>query len=480
METARFIGPTAPTQLLTTPRLRVLLIDDDKNIRRTLEVCLEHAGCDVVQADSADGALRALERERCDLALLDLHLGRERGQDLIPRLVALCPGMQIVVITAYATIESVVETLRLGAWDYLAKPLTPDHVRQVLARLRDRRLASLDESDPARPCLRTLAEMTPESQSPAVRNVMATIARAAQSDAPVLLRGETGTGKTMFAQAVHGESPRRDNPFVVVNCPTLSEELLASELFGHAKGAFTGAVRDQMGRVETAHGGTLFLDEIGEIPVSLQAKLLRFLQEKRYERIGENQTRHSDVRIVTATNRNIEDDITNGRFREDLYFRLNVIDIDIPSVRDRPEDILPLARHFIETFATRVGCPVPHLSKPACDILQSYSWPGNIRELRNTIERAVILWPTDVIGPEALPDRLSGTKRLRPFVGGDCSVHEIEQEHILRVVNRTPTLDKAAEILGIDYTTLWRKRKRYLSDRAARGIHTPDGFVDLA
>lgn len=324
--------------------------------------------------------------------------------------------------------------------------------------------------------MKTLAEIESDCTSAAIRIVMGTILRAARSDAPVLIRGETGTGKTLFAEILHGESPRREHPFVVVDCPSLSDELIASDLFGHARGAFTGAVGDQQGRAEAAHGGTLFLDEIGEIPPALQSKLLRFLQEKRYERVGENQTRRSDVRIVAATHRNIDDDITAGRFRQDLLYRLNVVEVHIPSIRERPEDILPLARHFIRGFAEKVGIPTPNLSKGAADLLCSYAWPGNIRELKNTIERAVILWPGSVIEPEAFPERLSGASaRQPPFVGGDYAIDEIEQEHILRVIHRAPTLERAAAILGIDHTTLWRKRKRYLASLAALGkTTTPD------
>ena len=306
------------------------------------------------------------------------------------------------------------------------------------------------------------------SRSPAVKDLLETLGRSARSDAPVLLRGETGTGKSLFAQALHRESSRRDNPFVVVNCPTLSEHLFAGELFGYAEPTSNeGAVEQQRGCIEAAHGGTLFLDEVGELPFPLQVKLLSFLEEGRYSRIGERQMRHADIRIVAATNRDIENDIANGRFRSDLFFRLNVIEIKIPSMRERQEDVLPLARHFIETVAAQVGCPVPNLSRRAGEVLQCYSWPGNIRELKNMMERVVILSPTDLIEPEAFPDRLSGREHARPLVGGDCTVDNVEQEHILSVINRTPTLAKAAEILGIDYTTLWRKRKRYLGALAA-------------
>jgi NtrC-family two-component system response regulator AlgB len=283
----------------------------------------------------------------------------------------------------------------------------------------------------------------------------------------VLLRGESGTGKSVLARWIHSMSPRNRQPFVVVNCPTLSEELLTSELFGHVKGAFTGAVRDQPGRAEAAEGGTLFLDEIGEISPSLQAKLLRFLEEKEFERLGENKTRHANVRTIAATNRNLEQQVQKGIFREDLFYRLNVIDLQLPPLRERPEDILRLARRFLAFYAKSARRQTPTLSKAAEDSLTAYSWPGNVRELRNTIERAVILWPAQIIEPEAFPAHISARQRAggAPQVGGDFTLDIIEREHVTRVVARTATLEEAAAVLGIDASTLWRKRKKYENER---------------
>jgi NtrC-family two-component system response regulator AlgB len=247
----------------------------------------------------------------------------------------------------------------------------------------------------------------------------------------------------------------------VINCPTLSQELLASELFGHAKGSFTGAIRDNPGRVEAADGGTLFLDEIAEIPTSLQAKLLRFLQEKEFERIGESRTRRADVRVVSATNRDLEAEVAAGRFREDLLYRLNVVDVHVPALRDRPEDILPLARRFAAFFAAAARRLTPELSKAAEDVLNAYPWPGNVRELRNVIEHAVMLWPATVIEPHAFPERIAPRATSGPTLGGDATLEAVEREHILRVLARKATLEDAAQSLGIDTSTLWRKRKKY-------------------
>jgi two-component system, NtrC family, response regulator AlgB len=443
-------------------KLRVLLVDDEKNIRQTLGLFLEKLGCEVHLASSGESALAALGRQGMDLAFLDLRLGNERGEELLPKLLALAPALPIIVFTAYATVETAVDTLKRGAWDYLPKPYTPDQIRHLVARARERRDLTSRVADLEHQLAGALPELDTSSDNPAMHQVFDLIARAAKTDAQVLFRGETGTGKTALARLLHGESARRARPFAVVNCPTLSEELLASELFGHARGAFTGAVRDQPGRVEAAAGGTLFLDEIGEMPVALQAKLLRFLQDKQYERVGESETRTADVRIVTATNRDIEADIAAGHFREDLFYRLNLIEIRVPPLRERPEDILRLARRFLAFFSASVGrVVVPELSKEAEALILAHRWPGNVRELRNAIERAVILWPAEVIGREAFPDRVAGPFPVRPFVGGDFSLDDIEREHILRVTTRTPTLDEAAAILEIDSSTLWRKRKRY-------------------
>jgi NtrC-family two-component system response regulator AlgB len=295
-----------------------------------------------------------------------------------------------------------------------------------------------------------------------MRAVLEVLSRAAQTDVSVLFRGESGTGKGVLARAMHAESKRKSRPFVVVNCPTLSEELLASELFGHAKGAFTGAIRDQPGRVESAEGGTLFLDEIGELPANLQAKLLRFLQEKVFERVGETRTRRTDVRVVAATNRDLEADVKSGAFREDLLYRLNVIEVRVPALRERREDILALAGRFLDFFARAVGRPLPELSPAAARVLQDYSWPGNVRELRNAIERATILWPSPRLEPQAFPERIAGARERGPQIGADCTIEDIERAHIMAVLARSRSMEEAAEVLGIDSSTLWRKRKRYV------------------
>jgi two-component system, NtrC family, response regulator AlgB len=431
--------------------LRVLVVDDEKNIRSTLALALESAGCAVGLAANAESALAHASREVFDLALVDLKLAESSGLDLIPRLVAASPGLDIVVITAYATIDTAVEAMRRGAVDYLPKPFTPAQIRHLVERTAQRRALVRQVRD----LEGQLADAVPELE-------LATRSAALQgAEAAVLLRGESGTGKGVLARLLHASGPRATGPFVVVHAPTLSEELLASELFGHARGAFTGAVKDQPGKVEAAHGGTLFLDEIAEIAPTLQAKLLRFLQDKQFERVGETQTRRADVRVVSATNRNLETDVAAGRFREDLLYRLNVIEVTVPPLRERREDIVPLARHFMAFFARQARRPLPQMSPEAEAALLRYDWPGNVRELRNAMERAVVLMDGRVLDASALPRKVADAPATGPALGDDVTLDDVEREHIRRVLLRAGSLEDAARILGIDPSTLWRKRKRY-------------------
>ncbi len=445
---------------MDTP-LEVLVIDDEKNIRAGLRVCLEAVGAHVVEAPSAEAARAASLRQSFDLAFLDLRLGESNGLTLIQPLLAQIPLLEIVVVTAYGTVESAVEAIQLGARDVLQKPFSPPQIRELAEKVDHRRILGRQLRLLRSQVANAAPEVAMESRSPRVRQLLAIVVKAATHDVSVLLRGENGTGKSVLARQLHALSSRNAKPFVVVNCPTLSEELLASELFGHARGAFTGAVRDQPGRVEAAEGGTLFLDEIGELPSSLQAKLLRFLQDRHFERVGENQTRSADVRIVAATNRDLEAEVKAGRFREDLLFRLNTFELVVPPLRERREDILPLAHRFLALFdGFEPASPRHQLSPETEAALTAYDWPGNLRELRNAMERGAILAAGSVIGRELLPERLAAQPAL-PQLGGEHTLDEIEREHIQRILARTATAEEAARVLGIDVTTLWRRRKRY-------------------
>src|SRR5438270_5999919 len=360
-------------------------------------------GCEVTETGSSASALEAIARTPHDIAFVDLRLGKEDGMALLPRLLAERPGLDVVIVTAYATVDSAVEAIKLGAKDYLPKPFTPAQIERAVAAARTRREMERRVLDLEDRLADAMPEADLEPQSAAMRAATEVITRAAAHDVPVLLRGESGTGKSILARALHQMSPRRDRPFSVVNCPALSEELLASEMFGHAKGAFTGAIRDRPGRVEAAEGGTLFLDEVGEIPPAMQAKLLRFLQDKQFERVGETRTRTADVRIVAATNRDLDAGVSAGQFREDLLFRLNVIEVTVPPLRERRDEILPLVRRFLVFFSRASRRAPPELTPEAERALLEYAWPGNVRELRNAIERAVILTPSERLAPEAFP-----------------------------------------------------------------------------
>jgi NtrC-family two-component system response regulator AlgB len=301
-----------------------------------------------------------------------------------------------------------------------------------------------------------------QTHDPSMRQALQLAFKAAASEATVLLRGESGTGKGVLARSIHARSARAGAPFITVNCPSLSAELLESELFGHAKGAFTGAVHDTVGKVSAAEGGTLFLDEIGDLPLALQPKLLRLLQEKRYERVGESRTRACDIRILAGTNRDLQAAVAAGAFREDLWYRLNVIEVVLPPLRNRRADILPLAEHLIRFFARQGGKPVSGFTEEAKAAMARYPWPGNVRELRNAIERGVILSSGEQVGLGDLPAQVGAT--LPPShmeIGGAVTLDQLEAEHIRRVLATTPTMEQAAVVLGIDPSTLYRKRKRY-------------------
>ncbi|BDG04562.1 sigma-54-dependent transcriptional regulator [Anaeromyxobacter oryzae] len=437
---------------------RALVVDDEPNIRHTLALCLRQMGCEVAEAPTGGAALDELRRRPYDLALLDLRLEAEDGIEVLPRLLALRPELDVVVITAYSTIDSAVEAMRRGAKDYVPKPFTPAQIRDLVERTRERRrleqrVAHVEVERRAPVAASALA-----TASPRMRSALDMVRRAAAHDVPVLLRGEPGTGKTGLARALHDQSARRARPFGVVSCRAASDERLTIELFGRGG----GAEADGRGVLERASGGTVLLDETGELSPALQARLLRLIQERRFERVGQTLARTCDVRIVVATDRDLEADVTTGRLQRDLLYRLNVMEIVVPPLRERPEDVVPLARELLADFASSAGRPVPTLSRAAEEVLLRWSWPGNVRELRNVVERALILAPGDVIEPEVFPGRMLGPSSTGEVVpGGDFTAEEIEREHVLRVVARTPTLTEASRILGVDVTTLWRKRKKW-------------------
>ncbi len=440
--------------------LHILVIDDEANIRKMLAVCLESRGHTVSTVSNGNDAKAEVHRQVFDLVFLDLRLGTEQGLDLIPCLLDRCPWLQIVVITAHASIDSAVEAMRRGAHDYLSKPFTPNQVQLVAERAAtirgmEQRIANLKED---------LERLHPEvqfsSSHPEMQRAIELARQVANSEAVILLRGPSGTGKTVLARAIHGWSHRADKPFATLSCPSLSADLLESELFGHVKGAFTGAFRDQPGRIARCERGTLFLDELGEMPLSLQPKLLRFIQDREYERVGDYRTLRADVRIITATNTDLDKAVREGRFREDLYYRLNVIQIDLPALAARPDDVVFIAESMLAFFGAQNHKHLTGFSDEAISALRSYHWPGNIRELRNAVERAAILCNRDTVQCEHLPAAV--VPHPTPLQLGDhVSLKLIEEQHIRRVVATSKTLQDAAQTLGIDQATLWYKRKQF-------------------
>lgn len=449
----------------TPESMKILIIDDEENIRKTTAVALKAMGHEPFEAANGESAM-ALAQEGMQVAFLDLRLGSEDGLELLPRLLECTPNLNVVVFTAHASIETAVDAIKKGASDYVEKPFTPDQIRIVLNRIEStRKLQNRVDELEARLSDQEAEGVEMVSASPAMQKTYATARKAAASEANILILGESGTGKTILANAIHRCSPRRKSKFVTVSCPSLTKELLTSELFGKVRGSFTGAVRDSWGKVAFADGGTLFLDEVGDLPLDIQPKLLRLLQEKEYERVGETVTRRADVRVIAASNHDLEKAVAEGNFREDLLYRLNVIALEIPPLRKRKEDLESLVKGFVEYFARQCQKQIRGFSPAAMQWIRQHPWPGNIRELRNFVERAVILAEGEELeiestSPTTPPARQSTDNQSNVQLGDPVSLEELEREHIRQVIEKVGTMREAAKILGIDPATLYRKRKR--------------------
>jgi len=440
---------------------RILAVDDERNVVESIKTALERVGYSVEVAASAEAAQARLERGPIDLVLCDIKLPGMDGMALLEHIKQTCPGTIVVMITGYATIESAVTAIKLGATDYLPKPFTPDQLRHVIGRAMEQKRL-LDENVYLRLELQNLfGDGVVIGQSEAMQRLFGLAKTVAATDSSVLVVGESGSGKEVVARFIHAESPRKGHPFVTVNCAAIPPNLLESELFGHRRGAFTGAVYSRRGSWEVANGGTLFLDEIGEMPVEMQAKILHALEEHEIKRVGSDEPMKVDVRIIAATNKSLDQEIKAGRFREDLYWRLNVVQLEVPPLRKRPEDIIPLARHFLAFYAHELKKGPLDFSPEVLATLVGHDWPGNVRELRNVVERAVIFaTPGEPIRQAQLPPSLHAEQPHRDVAPDKPlrSLREMESEHIRKVLdacggNRT----RAAEILGVSSVTLWRK-----------------------
>jgi NtrC-family two-component system response regulator AlgB len=438
---------------------RILAIDDDRQLLANFALCLEQDGHRVTVADNLTEGLRLAATQPFHVCLLDRSIGRDSGLDALPRFRELAPQLRIIMVTAHAGVPEAVKAISEGACDYLVKPCSPDQLRIAVARQLDTRrlLDRLENFE--RESQASSFQMSSRNES--MNQALRVANQVAQTDANVLLLGESGTGKGVLAAAIHAASARAQAPLATVNCPSLSAELMESELFGHAKGSFTGAVQSTVGRVSHAEGGSIFLDEIGDFPLSLQPKLLRFIQDKLYERVGDPTTRKADTRIIAATNHDLEAMVAAGTFRLDLLYRLNVITVTLPPLRDRPEDIEDLAQGFVERYSASYRLPARGVSAPGLALLKQYRWPGNIRELQNVIERAVILCPNAQIGPEFLAITRPANAGNVVLPGAPYSLEELERLHIQSILASCDTLEAAARTLGIDSSTLYRKRKAY-------------------
>jgi DNA-binding NtrC family response regulator len=440
---------------------KILIVDDERDICRALEFLLSREGYRIVTADNGQEALRKVEAEDFDLVITDMKMEGMDGLQVLENSLAMRPNLIVVIMTAFASVESAVEAMKKGASDYLVKPFINEDVKMTVKRLLEHKKVVQENIALRQQLSQQFGCREFVGISPQILRVFEVLEKVIPTRSNILILGESGTGKGLIAEIVHCNSQRKDRPFISINCSAIPENLLESELFGYRKGAFTGAASDKKGLITMADQGTLFLDEIGDMPLGLQAKILKVLENGEVLPVGETKPKFVDVRLVAATNKNLEEQIEKGLFREDLYYRLNVIEVKIPPLRERKEDIEVLARHFVEKYSRENQKKVVGITDEAMDVLTQYPWPGNIRELRNVIERAVVLAGSEKIGTGELPDRLmrlDGPKSARTLK----ERLDHYEEKIIRDVLQSNDWDKeqSATELGVDLATLYRKIKK--------------------
>lgn len=440
-------------------RVKILVVDDEKIVRESLQSWLREAGFEPITASSGEEALEIVERERMNLFIIDLKMPGMDGIELFRNIKKRVEPALAVFISAYGTVESAVIAMKEGAFDFIEKPFCPERVELILNKMVEHMSLAEENIQLKKEIEKKYSYHNIIGKSPKMRRVYELIETVSKTNTTVLIQGETGTGKELVARAIHFASERKNNPFVVVSCVNIPESLLESELFGHEKGSFTGAISAKKGKFEIANKGTLFLDEIGDLPFQLQAHLLRVLQEKEFTRIGGNEVIRIDVRIISATNKNLLAETREGRFREDLFYRLNVITIEIPPLRERREDTLLLSNHFLKKFSEENKKEIIGFSKRVIDFFMSYEWPGNVRELENFIEHAVVVCSSNIIDIGDLPIPQTSTASPRYT---SKTLKEVEKTHIESVLEETGwNISKASSILGISRLTLYNKIKEY-------------------
>ena len=440
---------------------KILLIDDEPTIRMLLSRILELEGYEVLKAKDRATALYILNKQEVQVVLCDVFLPDGNGVDMVQELQPLAPNAKIILLTAHGNIPDGVQAIKNGAFDYIVKGDDNRKIIPIVSRAMNAIAAEQKQQSKKKDVrANTVTFGNIVGKSPALAHVISQASKVAATDVAELIIGETGTGKELFAQAIHNASPRSAGAFLALNCSAFSRELLESELFGYKEGAFTGAVKDKRGLLEEANHGTVFLDEIGEMALELQSKLLRVLETGEFVKVGDTKTTRVDVRIISATNRNLKEEIANGRFREDLYFRLSVFRIELPPLRQRREDILLLAQHFAERFSKQIGCPVPALSPDAKSLFLSYPWPGNVREMMNTMEHALIVCDSEVTREDLPIDMLSDESSTQ--VDDSLDLKSVESNHIIKVLHHTHgNKTETARLLKIGLTTLYRKIEEY-------------------
>ncbi len=439
---------------------KILIIDDEPTIRMLLSRMLELEGYEVLKAKDRATAIYTLKNNEVQVVLCDVFLPDGNGVDMVQELQLLAPKAKIILLTANGNIPDGVQAIKNGAFDYIVKGDDNRKIIPIVSRAIDVIAAENKKKKPSVTTAKSHTFDTIVGKSTAISDVLRQAQKVATTDVTVLINGETGTGKEVLAQAIHNASHRSSEAFLALNCSAFSRELLESELFGYKAGAFTGAVKDKKGLLEEANHGTVFLDEIGEMALELQSKLLRVLETGEFVKVGDTKTTHVDVRILSATNRNLKEEIANGRFREDLYFRLSVFRIELPPLRLRKEDILPLAQHFIERYAKQIGCPPPVLSSEAKNLFLSYPWPGNVREMMNSVEHAIIVCESEITNHDLPIDMLSDNTSA--VANDSFDLKSVERNHIIKVLHHThDNKTETARLLKIGLTTLYRKIEEY-------------------